>query len=248
MPKTNPGPVWIALSVFGVIFCGLFGLVAGAVLFPREIQVEKPVEVQVEKVVEKIVEKPVEKVVEKVVVAPAPPFTYKLPDGVAKSATEDEAKVALMMRDDIRVATAAKEMAYHVGAIMPTSKKVKVLITPDAKSEANTSLEELRRVVVSALSGRGYVVLADDSSDQEWNTLIHVDVELVSAAGSMACVARADIRQGMVAFSNGKWRKVNVIVATFPGSEIPFKGSLSQVVKGRMAELVEGLAKADAGR
>ncbi len=250
MASRTPASIWIALSLFGAIFFSLLGLVAGAVLFPREVQVEKPVEVPVERVVEKIVEKPVEKIIEKLVVAPAPPFSYKNPGGDLKSASEDEAKVALAVRDAIRVASEAKEMTYHIKAIMPTSRKVKLLVNTDARAEAETSWRDLKKEVSSVLAARGYVVLADDSSDQEWNTLLHFDVALVPVplSGSKACVVRADIRQGMVAFSNGEWRKVNVIVASFAGNEIPFQGSLPSVLKAKAAEIAAALAAADEKR
>jgi hypothetical protein len=154
------------------------------------------------------------------------------------------------MRDAIRVASEAKEISYHLKAVMPTSRKVKLLVNTDARAESETSWRELRKEVSAVLSARGYAVLEDDSTDQEWNTLLHLDVTLtaVPLSGSKACVVRADIRQGMVAYSNGDWRKVNVIVTSFNGNEIPFQGSLSAVVKAKAVEMVDALAKADEGR
>jgi hypothetical protein len=69
-------PAWLVwLLLVGMLLVGFAGVALGALAFPREKLIEKPVEVVVEKVVErpvervveKIVEKPVERVVEKVV-------------------------------------------------------------------------------------------------------------------------------------------------------------------------------------
>lgn len=69
-------PVWVVwLLLVGILLSAVAGGVLGAVAFPKDRIVEKPVEVQVEKIVEKpvdrivekVVEKPVERIVEKVV-------------------------------------------------------------------------------------------------------------------------------------------------------------------------------------
>jgi hypothetical protein len=70
-------PAWLMwLLLAGMILMGLAGLALGALAFPREKVVEKPVEVTVEK----IVEKPVDRVVEKVVEKPVERIVEKLVD------------------------------------------------------------------------------------------------------------------------------------------------------------------------
>ena len=65
-------PAWLMwLLLAGMILMGLAGLALGALAFPREKIVEKPVEVTVEKIVEKPVDRVVEKLVDRRVEVPA---------------------------------------------------------------------------------------------------------------------------------------------------------------------------------
>lgn len=244
MSASSPAGKWIAISLVAVgVLTGVLGLALGALLFPRTEVVEKPVEVVVEKRVEVPVEKQV--VVERKVELPPPPFRYAPAEGGERVVTSDEIKVALLMRDDIRKSDAAEKIAYEAGAIFNPGKKLKVLVNLNPVATSRLSGVAIRKTMVDALERQGFGVLEDDAKADDWNTLVHLEVDLVGngSAGRVSVV----IRQGMISFSNRTWRKVSTGVAhygwtgTLDGS---VQAELDRVLAGLTAEVAGDLAKA----
>jgi len=200
----------VAAVAVGLI-AGVVGLMLGAFLLPRTEVVEKPVEVVVEKRVEVPVERQV--IVERKVELPAAPFKYAPAEGGQRTATEDELRVALLMRDDIRKADASGDLRFEADAIFNPGKAVKVLVNMNRAAVSRLSLERVRAVAVSALERKGFEVLPDDAKDGQWNTLVHVEVDL--ADGNASGRVAVTIRQGMLGYSNRTWRKVSVGVAHY---------------------------------
>jgi len=235
---------WMAISIAAVgLLTGAIGLALGALLFPRIEEVERPVEVFVEKRVEVPVEKQV--VVERKVELPPPPFRYTPAEGGERIVTSDEIRVALLMRDDIRKSDAAENLAYEAGAIFNPGKKLKVLVSLNSVATARLSNFTIRQSMVDALERKGFAVLEDDAQGDDWNTLVHLEVELVGN-GSAGRVS-VTIRQGMISFSNRTWRKINTGVAHYgwigviEGAD---RSDLNQVLTGLATKVAADLAKA----
>lgn len=206
---------WLpAVLAATALVAALCGAVVATFMFPRTLTVEKPVEVIVEKRVEVPVEKPV--IVEKRVELPPPPFTYETEAGVKVKVSSDDLRIALLLRDAIRMAGDEPKIAYDSEAIFPPTKKLKVLFTPNAAAASVIDRSDVRAAVVSAFVAQGFVVLDDESEDGDWNTLVHVEVDgvLVSSKGLAGRVA-VSLRQGMLGFSNSRWRKVNLPIVSF---------------------------------
>ncbi len=216
---TNLGPNsgrWLGAIVAAVaLVAGVTGVLLGALLIPRTEIVEKPVEVQVEKRVEVPVERQV--IVERKVETPSAPFKYLASDGGLRTPTEEELKVALLMRDDIRKADAAERMDYEASAIFNPGQCVKLFVSLNEAANARLSASQIRAVAAGVLKEKGLEVLGDDVRDRDWNTLVHVEIELTDSktSGRVAVV----VRQGMLGFSNRAWRKVNVGVAHYGAVE-----------------------------
>jgi hypothetical protein len=244
MRTTPAAGKWLAISLVAVgLLSGVVGLAFGALLFPRTEVVEKPVEVVVEKRVEVPVEKKV--VVERKVELPPPPFRYQPAEGGERVATSDEIKVALLMRDDIRKSDAAENLAFEAAAIFNPGKKLKVLVNLNPVATARLSGAELRKTLVDALEHRGFTVLADDAKTEDFNTLVHLEVDLVgnASAGRVAVT----VRQGMLGYSNRTWRKVSMGVAHYGWTGVldgPGQSDLDRVLAGLTAEVAADLAKA----
>jgi|APGre2960657444_1045066.scaffolds.fasta_scaffold03484_7 hypothetical protein len=197
------------------LIAGVIGVMLGALLIPNIQVVEKPVEVVVEKRIEVPVERKV--FVDRKVELPAAPFSYTPAEGGLRSATNDELRIALLMRDDIRKADAAEAMHYESTAIFNPGKSVKVLVNLNSTAMNRLSIERIKGVTVRALEGKGFEVLADDAKDGQWNTLVHVEVDLIDSNGSGR--ATVTLRQGMLGFSNRTWRKVSVGAAHYGSVE-----------------------------
>lgn len=203
---------WLTVIVVAVaLVAGVVGVMLGALLIPRTEIVEKPVEIQVEKRVEVPVERQV--IVERKVELPPAPFKYAPAEGGLRTATDEELRVALLMRDDIRKADGAETMHYESTAIFDPGKSVKVLVNLNAAAVSRLSLERIRGLAVGVLERKGFVVLSDDSKEAQWNTLVHVEVDLTE--GKASGRVTVTLRQGMLGFSNRTWRKVNVGVAHY---------------------------------
>lgn len=203
---------WLIISLVAIaLLAGVAGMSAGALLIPRTETVEKPVEVIVEKRVEVPVEKQV--IVERKVELPPAPFSYQPLEGAARTATHEEIRLALLVRDGIRKAHDAQKIEYEVTALFNPGKSIKIIVLLNAEAQTRLKLEPLRAVVVSAVEAKGFKVLPDDSTDSEWNTLLHVEVDLTDNknAGRIAVT----VRQGLMAFSNGSWKKVNAGIAHY---------------------------------
>lgn len=233
MSTYGPAGKWLAISLVAVgLLAGVIGMAFGALLFPRVEVVERPVEVVVEKRVEVPVEKQV--VVERKVELPSQPFRYAPAEGGERVATSDEIKVALLMRDDIRKSDAAENMAYEAGAIFNPGKKLKVLVNLNPLATARLSAATTRKTLVDALERQGFGVLEDDAKSDDWNTLVHLEIDLVGngAAGRVSVT----IRQGMLGFSNRTWRKVSTGVAHYG-----WTGVLEGSVQSEMDRILTGL-------
>lgn len=214
-PGSNPGR-WLGAIVAAVaLVAGVAGLLLGALLIPRTEIVEKPVEVQVEKRVEVPVERQV--IVERKVETPPAPFKYLASDGGLRTPTEEELKVALLMRDDIRKADAAEKMDYEASAIFNPGQSVKLFVSLNEAAKARLHASQIRSVAVGVLKDKGLEVLGDDVRDRDWNTLLHVEIELADSKSSGRVTVV--VRQGMLGFSNRAWRKVNVGVAHYGALE-----------------------------
>jgi hypothetical protein len=206
---------WLpAVLAATALVAALCGAVVATFMFPRTLTVEKPVEVIVEKRVEVPVEKPV--IVEKRVELPPPPFSYEPVTGGKVTVSSDDLRVALLMRDAIRKAGDEPKIAYDSEAIFPPTKKLKVLVTPNAAVVSVVDRADVRAAVAAAFVTQGFVVLDDDAEDGDWNTLVHVEIDgvLVSSKGLAGRVS-VSLRQGMLGFSNSRWRKVNLPIVSF---------------------------------
>jgi hypothetical protein len=231
---------WLAISLAAVaLLAGAAGMAVGALLIPRTEVVEKPVEVVVEKRVEVPVEKQV--IVERKVELPPPPFTYQPVEGNPRTATSEEIRLALLVRDGIRKANDAQKIEYEVGALFNPGKSVKVIVLLNAEAQTRLTLEPLRTAVVSAVEAKGFKVLPDDSTDSDWNTLLHVEVDLTDKknAGRIAVT----VRQGLMAFSNGSWKKVNAGIAHY--AVVEELGSRPQAVVSDILSQLPASASSD---
>jgi hypothetical protein len=208
MTLSSPGGSrWIVAIIIAVgLVSAAAGLALGALLIPRTEIVEKPVEILVEKRVEVPVERKV--VVERKVELPPAPFRYSPAGGGSRQATEDEIRVALLMRDDIRKADLADKICYETTAIFNPGKSVKVLVNLNDAAATVLSAERIKQIAVDALSRKGFEVLSADDKSSSWNTLVHVEVDLTEDkySGRVAVT----LRQSMLGFSNLTWRKVSV--------------------------------------
>jgi hypothetical protein len=206
---------WLpAVLAVTALLAGLVGAVAGMFLFPRTLTVEKPVEVIVEKRVEVPVEKPV--IVEKRVELPAPPFSYEPDSGGKVSVSPDDLRIALRMRDAIRKAGDEPKIAYDADAIFLPTKTLKIVLTPNPAAATELNPAAIRAAVTAAFEAKGFKVLADDATDGDWNTLVHVEIDAVTLSPrGLAGRVSVSLRQGMLGFSNSVWRKVNLPVVSF---------------------------------
>lgn len=201
------------LLAAGLIF-GLLGVLAGAYLFPRTLTVEKPVEVVVEKRVEVAVEKPV--IVEKRVELPAPPVSYQPETGGRVAVSSEDLQVAMLMRDAIRKAGDEPKITYDTEALFPPSRMLKVLVTPNPAALSALNTAALRDGAAAVFEAKGFKVLADDATDTDWNTLVHVEIDAVSLPSrGMAGRISVSLRQGLLGYSNTVWRKVNLPIVSF---------------------------------
>jgi hypothetical protein len=228
----------VTIVAVGLI-ASVFGIMVGALLLPRTEVVEKPVEVVVEKRVEIPVERKV--IVERKVELPPAPFKYAPAEGGLRTATEEELRVALLMRDDIRKADAAEVMRFEAAAIFNPGKAVKILVNMNPTAVSRLSLDRVRKVAADALERNGFEVLPDDAKDGQWNTLVHVEVDL--AEGVTSGRVAVTIRQGILGYSNRTWRKVSVGVAHY-GTVEDF-GRRPESAVDKALEGVASLAAAD---
>lgn len=214
-PQDSGATTWLpAILLVAGLIAGLLGLLAGAYLFPRTLVVEKPVEV----VVEKRVEVPVEKTVfvEKRVELPPAPYSYQPEAGGRVTVGSDDLRVALLMRDAIRKAGDEPKISYDSEALFPPTKSLKILVSPNPAVGSSLSREAVRAAVAATFEARGFKVLDDDSTDADWNTLVHVEIDAVLLPSrGMAGRVSVSLRQGMLAYSNLVWRKVNIPVVAF---------------------------------
>lgn len=231
---------WLAVSLAAVaLLAGAAGLALGALLIPRTETVEKPVEVIVEKRVEVPVEKQV--IVERKVELPPPPFTYQPAEGNPRTATGEEIRLALLVRDGIRKAHDAQKIDYEASALFNPGRSVKVIVMLNAEAQTRLTLEPLRAAAVRAVEAKGLKVLPDDSTDSDWNTLFHVEVDLTDRknAGRIGVI----VRQGLMAFSNGAWKKVNAGIVHY--SVVEELGSSPQAAVSDILTQLVAMASSD---
>ena len=219
---------WVLVAVCATaLVAGLSGILLGALLLPRVEVVEKPMEVLVEKRVEVPVEKRV--VIERKVEMPPPPFSYRPAAGGSKEATHEEITVALLMRDDIRKATAAATVDYEASALFDPGTSITLLLEVNQPPASGLSAEVLRRAALSAFEAKGFKVLADDEVDDQCNTLVHVEVE-VTDGGRVARLS-VTVRQTLLAFGRNRWGKVNMGVARYGSLEVAGRASEANLLR-----------------
>lgn len=180
--QTSGVPVWVVwLLLGGILLAALAGAALGAVAFPKERVVEKPVEVQVEKIVEKVVEKPVDRVVEKIVEKPV--------DRVVEKVVERKVDVPAKLTDRQSNAIAFAERAWapkdeytRPFGLQKISDRVVVMNRISGEGARHISPGLIQARVERMFRNAGFKVISADSTDYPYSIVEISGVFLESRA------------------------------------------------------------------
>jgi hypothetical protein len=241
-------PAWLMwLLLAGMILMGLAGLALGALAFPREKVVEKPVEVTVEK----IVEKPVDRVVEKVVEKPVERIVEKLVD----RRVEVPAKLTEGQQNAIAFAERAwtgKPEFTRPSGLQKLSDRVAVVNNISGEGSRHVSPGLVQARVERMFRSAGFKVVESTSTDYPYSVVSIGGVFLesrdynsqnvVSISGSYSI----KILQPVVYFSN--WDKTPVTQFKFMRGLMPLYEDGGSLNYGRdnfykVADVYGGLAE-----
>jgi len=213
--------IWI-LGVFFVFIAGILGLVLGAWLIPREVQVERPVEVV--QTVEKIVKVPVE-------------------------LTSDQ---VLGLKEHALAMSAARtpNVAYMETAVMPCFNRVKVSVLMSDTINEKVPRDGLRVAVEAALREGGIEVIPFEDKRTDFNTTVFVvmDVLFQDGSGIMIGDVKLNLNQTVLCYTGDVWRKSNITMHSY-GTTISYGSAnyekIPGVAAGMAKEAATVLRKAD---
>jgi hypothetical protein len=214
-------PAWLMwLLLAGMILMGLAGLALGALAFPREKIVEKPVEVTVEK----IVEKPVDRVVEKVVEKPVDRIVEK----VVERRVEVPAKLTEGQENAISFATRAwspKPEFTRPDGLQKLSDRISVVNNISGEGSRHISPGLVQARVERMFRSAGFKIVDSNSTDYPYSIVSIGGVFLESRAYNSQDVISVSgsysikILQPLVYFSS--WDKTPVAQFKFMRGLIP---------------------------
>lgn len=214
-------PAWLMwLLLAGMILMGLAGLALGALAFPREKIVEKPVEVTIEK----IVEKPVDRVVEKIVEKPVERIVEKVVD----RRVEVPAKLTEGQQNAISFAERAwtgKPEFTRPSGLQKLSERVAVVNNISGEGSRHVSPGLVQARVERMFRNAGFKVIDSSSTDYPYSIVSIGGVFLESRAYNSQEVASISgsysikILQPVVYFSN--WDKTPVAQFKFMRGLMP---------------------------
>jgi hypothetical protein len=223
------------------------GAAAGAILFPREHIVEKPIEVIVEKRVEVPVEKIIEKQVDRIVEKPVEVVkTVEKRVEVPAKLTKEQEYGAGIFRNIVEADN--NEVGIEDKSIFPPKdKKIKIFVRASEAALRKLTKSEIAARVESVFRRDGFTVV--DPNGEYCETVVVVEANLllsndgITLSGSLDI----DINHDVMGFAGGLWKRA-VLRSGHYGTTISYGSSnfykIPSVIENLAVEASNDLAKA----